>query len=280
LLLAIAAGLKRAGAEIGGIFEQAPWTRLIQFGATLAVHPAKLAEGAQYRWHLRGVPYRAGWWVKSALGEGRVQGVMVTDGRTQREVPCDFLACGFHLVPNLDLAQLLGCRIERGYVGVNAVQETSIRSVYCAGEPTGIGGLQKSLVEGEIAGLAAAGHLGKAAQLLPLRQKLRQFAEQLDRTFALRAELRGLATAGTIVCRCEDVTRAELERCASGRAARLHTRCGMGPCQGRTCGPATEFLFGWTVASARPPLYPARVATLAANASGAPAGSDHAATIP
>ncbi|MGB6690830.1 MAG: FAD/NAD(P)-binding oxidoreductase, partial [Terracidiphilus sp.] len=206
LLLAIAAGLKRAGAEIAGVFEQAPWSRLIQFGATLAAHPDKLIEGAQYRWQLRGTPYNAGWWVKSALGKGRLQAVAVTDGRKQREIPCDFLACGFHLVPNLELPQLLGCRIVQGYVSVNAVQETSLGSVYCAGEPTGIGGLDKALVEGEIAGLAAAGHLGKAAQLLPLRQKLRRFAELLDQAFAPRAELRNLAAAETIVCRCEDVT--------------------------------------------------------------------------
>jgi len=279
LLLAIAAGLKREGAQIEGIFEQAPWSRLIQFGAALAAHPAKLIEGAQYRRRLLGVPYKAGWWVKSALSEGRLRQVVVTNGRKQREIACDFLACGFHLVPNLQLAQLLGCRIERGYVAVNAVQETSCRNVYCVGEPTGIGGLDKALVEGEIAGLAAAGQLGKAAQFLPLRQKLRRFADRLDQAFAPRAELRNLAAAETVVCRCEDVTREDLERCAGGRAARLHTRCGMGPCQGRICGPATEFLFGWTVAGARPPLYPARVTTLAADASGAFAPPDQAAQI-
>jgi NADPH-dependent 2,4-dienoyl-CoA reductase/sulfur reductase-like enzyme len=97
------------------------------------------------------------------------------------------------------------------------------------------------------------------------QQKQRRFARQLNAAFALRAELRALAEAGTIVCRCEDVPRAVLEPCATGRTARLHTRCGMGPCQGRVCGPATEFLFGWSVAGVRPPLYPARISTLAAS---------------
>jgi D-hydroxyproline dehydrogenase subunit alpha len=268
LLLAVAANLKREGARIEGIFEQAPWSRLAIFAASLAALPEKLAEGARYRWQTRGVAYKPGWWVKRALGEGRLEGVVVSNGSEQREVPCDYLAIGFHLVPNLELAQLLGCRIDAGYVAVNAVQETSVKGVYCAGEPTGIGGLDKALVEGQIAGLAVAGHLGKAAEFLPARQKLRRFAQILDNAFALRAELRALAASDTIVCRCEDVTHGELAECASGRAARLHTRCGMGPCQGRICGPATEFLFGWTVASARPPLYPARMATLAGNLSG------------
>jgi len=41
-------------------------------------------------------------------------------------------------------------------------------------------------------------------------------------------------------------------------------RCGMGACQGRVCGPAAEFLYGWERAGVRPPVLPARVSTLAA----------------
>jgi D-hydroxyproline dehydrogenase subunit alpha len=277
LLLAVAANLKREGAKIEGIFEQAPWSRLAIFAASLAALPGKLGEGARYRWQTRGVPYKPGWWVKRALGEGRLQGVVLSTGKDQREISCDYLAIGFHLVPNLELAQLLGCRIDAGYVAVNAVQETSVQGVYCVGEPTGIGGLDKAIVEGQIAGLAVAGHLGKAAEFLPQRQKLRRFAQDLDNAFAPRAELRALAAPDTIVCRCEDVTHAELEECASGRAARLHARCGMGLCQARICGPATEFLFGWTAASARPPLYPARLATLAGRVS---SGESKPAAVP
>ena len=38
---------------------------------------------------------------------------------------------------------------------VDDFQQTSIPGVYCAGEPTGIGGLELALVEGQIAGWAA-----------------------------------------------------------------------------------------------------------------------------
>jgi hypothetical protein len=47
------------------------------------------------------------------------------------------------------------------------------------------------------------------------------------------------------------------------RAAKLQTRCGMGACQGRVCGPATQFLFKWNSESVRPPIFPARVESLA-----------------
>jgi D-hydroxyproline dehydrogenase subunit alpha len=72
-----------------------------------------------------------------------------------------------------------------------------------------------------------------------------------------------LATPDTIVCRCEDVRLADLNGCESFRAAKLHSRCGMGSCQGRTCGAALQLLFDWENDSVRPPLFPVRLASLA-----------------
>jgi hypothetical protein len=56
----------------------------------------------------------------------------------------------------------------------------------------------------------------------------------------------------------------------SWRSAKLHTRLGMGHCQGRVCGAATEFLMGWPMDSVRPPLFPVSVNFMA---SAAPAPS-------
>ncbi len=50
----------------------------------------------------------------------------------------------------------------------------------------------------------------------------------------------------------------------SAREAKLSTRAGMGPCQGRVCGPALEFLFGWDSDTVRPPVKPAALGSLAA----------------
>jgi hypothetical protein len=118
-------------------------------------------------------------------------------------------------------------------------------------------------LEGEIAGLACAGK--STAHLLARRTQLVRFARRLNAAFAPRIELARLADAETLICRCEDVPRSALEPCRNWREAKLHTRCGMGPCQGRVCGPATELLFGWKQDSVRPPLAPARVETVAAS---------------
>ena len=150
------------------------------------------------------------------------------------------------LVPNTELAELLGCRIRDGLVQVDDLQQTSVPEVFCAGEPTGVGGLELALVEGQIAGLAAGGHPESAKSLFGARKKLRGFTCALDRAFAPRRELRNLSSPETIVCRCEDVTYSRLAQHRSWRDAKLQTRCGMGPCQGRVCGPATHFLFGWS----------------------------------
>jgi len=174
----------------------------------------------------------------------------------------DLLACGFGLVPNLDLAQLLGCAVEAERVRVDPFLRTSINGVFAAGESAGIGGVDKALAEGRIAGLTAVGREAEAALLLPAAGRLRAWGGALEAAYALRPELRHLAEADTVVCRCEDVTYGQLAGCARGRDARLHTRCGMGRCQGRTCGPATQFLFGWGPGGPRQPLVPTRLADL------------------
>jgi hypothetical protein len=124
-----------------------------------------------------------------------------------------------------------------------------------------------AVVEGELAGAAAAGVTRLDASLVRRRTVLRDAAARLERTFAPRAELRALARGDTVVCRCEDVRRADVESLRESRQAKLYARAGMGACQGRVCGPALEFLFGWQPGSVRAPVEPARVATLALAAS-------------
>ena len=264
LLPAVAAGLARHGAQITGIFEQAPLARLLHFSLALTAHPGKILDGLRYRVATLAAPYRTSSWVTRAHGSRNLQAVTVDINGALRKLECDYLACGFHLVPNLELPRMLGCAVDTKYVSVDTNQQSSIPHVYCIGELTGIGGLEKALCEGEIAGLACAGK--SVAHLFARRAQLARFARQLDAAFAPRPELARIAEPGTLVCRCEDVPRAALESCRNWREAKLHTRCGMGPCQGRICGPATEVLFGWKHDTVRPPLTPARVATIAAGA--------------
>ena len=262
LLIAVAEYLKRKGARVLTIAEQAPAAKINRFALGLISEPSKLFQAIILRSKLLGIPYLTDCWVTSAFGEGRLAGVELTRNGKSRTVECDYLACGFHLLPNVELARLLKCRMENGFVVVDDHQQTSIKNVYCAGEPTGIAGVESALLEGEIAGLAASGQIDAARKLFARRDKARHFGVAMDKAFALRDELRALAGNDTFVCRCEDVTFGRLKEFGNFREAKLQTRCGMGACQGRVCGAAAEFLFGWEPPSVRPPIFPVKMENL------------------
>jgi NADPH-dependent 2,4-dienoyl-CoA reductase/sulfur reductase-like enzyme len=262
LLLPVAALAATAGAHLLLVAEQAPPRAVRRFARGLWRHPGKLAQAVRYRWRARRAAYRPGAWVTAAAGDDRVREVTLTDGAESWSGRCDLLAVGYGLVPETALARLLGCAVEAGRVAVDERQGTSVPGVYCAGEPTGVGGAELALVEGRLAGRAAAGVDEGWKALARARRRLTAFASRLERAFAPREELRSLARPETVVCRCEDVRCERLAPYGGWREAKLATRCGMGPCQGRVCGPALEWSRGWEPDSVRPPVKPVRVATL------------------
>ncbi len=268
LLLAVASYLKKRGAIIPAIVEQAPAGRVNRFAAGLLAHPGKLVQAIALKASLLGVPYWTSAWPVRAHGEAsltrvtirRVQG---TASSVDTDIPCDILACGFGLVPSAQLPAVLGCEIDSGRVVVDELQRTTRPTVFCAGEPTGIGGVETASLEGRIAGLAAAGDDAVARRLLPAKAAARRFAQRLNLAFALRDELKSLPAHDTICCRCEDVTLGQLRGFASWREAKLQARCGMGPCQGRVCGPIARYLLNMEPADARPPIVPVPLGVLA-----------------
>jgi D-hydroxyproline dehydrogenase subunit alpha len=264
LLLAVAASLSANGARVVLIAEQAAPRNVRAFAAGLWRAPRLLARAAWMRAMLAPTPYRLGCWVTRADGDTQLRGVALTDGQTSFTVACDYLCTGYGLVPNIELARLLHCEHGHGAVLVDAEQHTSIGEVYAAGEPTGIGGVELALVEGQIAGLCAARRQDLALPLGSARTALGRAASRMRAAFEPRPELASLAAPDTIVCRCEDVRFGALRAGWSPRQAKLYTRVGMGPCQGRICGPALEQAFGWEPQSARPPLQPAQVSTFLA----------------
>jgi NADPH-dependent 2,4-dienoyl-CoA reductase/sulfur reductase-like enzyme len=262
LLLAVADGLKKHGAKIVSIAEQARWSQVASFSGSLLAHPGKLWQGAGIKLRLLGVPYRCGVWPVKAEGEGQIRRVTLSDGGRTWTEDCDLFACGFNLVPNVELPLALDCELLDGFVWVDAWQASSRKHVYCAGEPTGIGGVDCALVEGQIAGYAASGQEARAKALLGRRASWHRFRASLAKAFALREELKSLATDDTLLCRCEDVALGKVKQFNGWRDAKLQSRCGMGACQGRVCGAAAKIILGWGMESVRPPVLPARVESL------------------
>ena len=265
LLLAVAAHLTHAGAVVPFIAEQASAASLRRFALSLAGRPGKLVQAMRLWRRIRPLRlYPDSWPLQVEQRENGLR-VVVRIGVKDNIQDVDYLACGFGLVPNSELAALVGCDIlPEGFVQVNAAQCTSIEWIYAAGELTGIGGVDKSLAEGQVAGRSAVGQSADAT-LLKKRNSSLRFATMLAKTFAIRSEIRHLAQADTIVCRCEDIALGALHHRTDSREIKLQTRCGMGPCQGRICGPILRTLALPDKMPVRPPIQPCRLQTLAAD---------------
>jgi NADPH-dependent 2,4-dienoyl-CoA reductase/sulfur reductase-like enzyme len=269
LLLAAAATARKAGAELLMVAEQASFQNVARFAMQLPRWPSKLVQALQ----LRDAAYRASSTVLSVDGGGKVASVTVQQGGRKVTLACDRVACAFGLVPNTALAEALGCTL-RHTAGVTAItvdglQASSVPAIYAAGECTGSGGSESAMAQGSIAGFAATGEREMARRFEKERARWSTFAALANTCFALDDSLKNLPQPDTLVCRCEDVHHAALQAQASWTQAKIHTRCGMGACQGKVCGTAAQFLYGWNLPEARMPFATARIGTLAAAADSA-----------
>jgi bacterioferritin-associated ferredoxin len=157
-----------------------------------------------------------------------------------------------------------------------------------------------ALLEGRIAGLAAARQLGYSPRgngydLERERRewkKARAAVASLSEMFTLKPGVFDSVPDDVIVCRCEEITAGAIREAARRGVKHLNSlktfnRCGMGRCQGRICGPiaahilAAEAKVGVEsvgVFTARTPVKPVPLAVLAAveakRATG-PAMEDH-----
>ncbi|WP_041946266.1 FAD/NAD(P)-binding oxidoreductase [Variovorax paradoxus] len=264
LLLAAAATARAAGAKVVRVAEQASFAAVAGFAASLLRWPGKAAQAVT----LADPQYRTSSRIVSAQGGAQVDSVRLLQGGREEEIACERIACGFGLMPNTQLGRMLGCALTPTEAGaqalaVDARQATSLPDIHAAGECTGFGGSERALAQGTIAGYAAIGNKHAAKQHEAGRARWDAFAAQLHRSFALSPDIRRMPRPDTLVCRCEDVPFSALVDCSGWTDAKLHRRCGMGACQGRVCGDAAQFLFGWMPPAPRPPLSPARIATLA-----------------
>ncbi|WP_017593033.1 FAD/NAD(P)-dependent oxidoreductase [Nocardiopsis potens] len=264
-LLPVARSLIGAGARVAAVLEAGePVTGWLRDPAGLAAGTGKLGELAGHLALLarHRVPYRPRTAVVAAHGDGAVRAATTVRldpdwnpvPGTERTVEADAVCVGFGFTPRTELAVAAGCAMAGGFAEVGAAQATSVPGVFAAGELTGIGGADLAAAEGEVAGAAAARLLGFAARP-PLRalrrvRRGRRFAAALAAAHPVRPGWQGWLRDDTLVCRCEEVGRAELVEAARARQAvgtrslKLATRVGLGPCQGRICARNAAELVG------------------------------------
>ena len=275
LLLAAAATLRREGANVVGLVEEAGPGVLARFAGSLAAHPRKALQALRLGVALLGVPLTVGQRVVAAEGDGRVERVVLQgEGGRTRTVACDALAAGWGLIPQTELAQSLGCALAERFgapaIVVDAERRTSVDGVFAIGECTGVAGATAAQLQGEVAGHAIANDvdIGGAVDAPPrLARRLARehaFAAAVAAAFSAPSDWAERLRDDTLVCRCEDVPWSALRDQPDLRAAKLATRCGMGHCQGRLCHDTLAAVMHWPRLPIRAPLGPAPLATLLA----------------
>ncbi|KAM9863255.1 NAD(P)/FAD-dependent oxidoreductase [Leucobacter sp. BZR 635] len=268
-LLPVAANITQAGGSVAAVLESASLMGWIPRAHRAAGVPSKALEGAGYvaAFVKHRVPYRIRTVITEILGTDHVTGVRTAKVRadgaivsgSEREITgIDGVGLGWGFTPQLELPVQLGVQtrvdVDGSLVGVvDEVGRSSVSGLFLAGEVTGVGGAPLSVLEGEIAGRAAAGDAtGSATSVTGAERRTlarnRSFAEAMHLAHPVPAGWADRLTPDTTVCRCEEVTAGEIGHAHDDLAAhdlrteKGLTRAGMGWCQGRVCGFAVSCL--------------------------------------
>jgi len=265
LLVAVAAGIVKNGGRVVAVVDlDGPRDWLAPLPALMS-RPDLLARGARWLAAIRAarVPVLLQHTLRGVREEGG--GLRVTvgpvsvnrmpDAREERTFDADCVVVGHGLTPSTDVTRTLRARHRYDAARGGWIAETdefgraTVPGLYVVGDGSGIAGAAAAEHHGELAGLAAVQDLGRPPSAVRSRQtasarkrydKARRFGGAMAGLMAIRPAQVAAIAHNTIVCRCEDVTRGEIERAIDDGAREVNqvkawTRCGMGPCQGRTC---------------------------------------------
>ena len=267
LLYAVAHKMLACGGRVVAVVDVSGRHDWLASVPSLLAEPRNLARGIAWVRDLKraGVPLLFSHTVRRArtTDEGLVVDIAPVDsshkrllGKPETSLRADCLAVGHGLIPTVAVTRSLNAEHEfderaGGWVPMLDSAYRSTRSgLYAAGECTGVAGAHAAQHAGHICGLTVAfdqGHISTSAwrrAVAPLRRacaRARIFGHANARLMAPRRGQLEDVPGNVVVCRCEDVTRAEIEAAIASGARCLNeikswTRCAMGPCQGRSCG--------------------------------------------
>jgi thioredoxin reductase/bacterioferritin-associated ferredoxin len=259
LLLLYTVQALRAGGRIAGVLDlsdgMAPLRALRHLPRALNA-AGELTKGLAWRREISraGVP-----WVSAtnlrAIGNDRLQRIEFRASGRDRNEAASLLLLHDGIIPSVQMTRALGCAhawdaAQRCWKPVtDAWGVTSVPHIVVAGDGAGVAGAAAASNSGRLAALGIARMLGcitmtkRDAIAAPLRAQyarhlaVRPFIDALHAPRPLQLE------DTTIVCRCEEVTAAQIREaarlgCLGCNQLKAFTRCGMGPCQGRMCGTA------------------------------------------
>jgi NADPH-dependent 2,4-dienoyl-CoA reductase/sulfur reductase-like enzyme len=261
LLTLAAKQYRQMGAEIALIADTTPLKNKIRELPTLAKSPRTLMRGIAYQAQAlaSGTPILSGVTSIAIEGATRVEGVRVTtaSGR-ERTIACDAVALGYGLKPETQLADLAGARFAYDalfnlWLPVTDADGRAADNLYLAGDGAAIGGADAAEASGALAACAVLTDLQIAVPISTMQglrrtvSRLRAFQRGLAGAFAWPRHMIRQLPDDLTLCRCEDVSVGDVRTAMRREIAPVEinrvkaiTRCGMGRCQGRVCGPALQ----------------------------------------
>ena len=297
LLYLLAGQLAAAGCQIAAVLDTTPSANWSKALATIPdfLRSPYLAKGIRLMLSARRkLRFVSGVTSLTATGDGKLATVQFEQGGRTGTIACDTLLLHQGVIPSVNFSNAAGCAHDfdveqHAWVPhVDAWFASTMPGIAIAGDGAGIGGAESAALRGEIAAFGAASRLGKLNEAERDRQAA-PFRAELDRKLRGRRFLDLLYKPApqflapprdeTIVCRCEEVTAGQVRDAAKRLGVtgpnqmKAFLRCGMGPCQGRLCGPTVVELIaetrGTTPAETgyyrlRPPIKPVTLAELAA----------------
>jgi thioredoxin reductase/bacterioferritin-associated ferredoxin len=292
LLWLIAAQMIAAGMPPKAIVETVPSSRYLPAFRKLSFDASvfkyfKKGASMMFAAKRAGVPVHRDARDIAIVGNGRAEAVTFSAGGRSHRIETGLVALHQGVVPNQQITRLLRCvhdwnADQRCFVPkLDAFGETSVFSIYVAGDGGGIGGAKASILQGRLIGkrIVQKTKGTGAEEIADLQSRLR--SETAIRPFleALYAPSQEISAPAddVVVCRCEEITagqiRSAVDLGASGpNQVKSYLRNGMGPCQGRVCGLAvTEIIAERSNVSPatleyyriRPPLKPLALSELA-----------------
>ncbi|AIZ34984.1 cyanide-forming glycine dehydrogenase subunit HcnB [Pseudomonas parafulva] len=264
LLPLVACQLHAAGAKVAGVYEACAFNRIAKESLALMNKPQLFLDGLSMLAYMKlnGIPMHYGWGVVGARGDAELSEVSVAPygqdwkpdlSRVQRE-SVQTLAVGYGFIPRTQLSQQLGLAhgfSEDGYLRAecNVWQQSSEAHIHLAGDMGGIRGGEAAMLTGRIAAVSILQQRGvlDAAQAIERRERylgklaaIKRFRYGVERYTRRGAAQIELAAPDTVICRCEHVTRSDidlaLEQGVQDMASlKMRTRVSMGDCQGRMC---------------------------------------------
>jgi NADPH-dependent 2,4-dienoyl-CoA reductase/sulfur reductase-like enzyme len=275
LLYLAAVQYVRMGGQVAAILDTTDFAQKLRALPGMFSAPGLLAKGLGYMANLRrhGVPTQHGIRLHAFEGREKIEAIVYeTADNIRCRIECDAVAYGYGLHAETQLAELASCDLQydatyRQHLPVIDADGRAGRAIYLAGDGCRIGGAEAASLAGTIAGNAAAVDLGLrllAGDLPTKRRRLNRLyrAQQaMAGAFAWPVNVITTMADNVLVCRCENVTAGEIRQSlglpigvAELNRVKAATRCGMGRCQGRVCGPSATELTAAVLGRTHAPL--------------------------